>query len=117
MTGVKRAGLHLCVQHDLSIAPATRRIHQRGQQERADALAAPGVAHGHAADVAVGQQAAGAHGPAVGVIGDGVQAKGVAGVEFFFQRHLLFFDEDLKTDAAGLGTQAPRNWSSRAVTT
>ena len=62
MAGVEGACVQLRIQHDLCVATAACGIHQRIQQQRADALAAPGLAHGHAADVAVGQQTAGAHG-------------------------------------------------------
>ena len=105
MARIEWRGHGLRVQHHGGIAPFTGFLHQQGQDGAAHARAAARLAHGHAADVAVWQQAARADGVAGIVIGDGVQADGVHVVEFDLGRHFLFIDENFKTDGGGVLAQ------------
>ena len=74
MRAVERHRMHLRREHDFAIAARLRALDQLLQHEAADAAVAPLLQHRHAADVAVGQQAAGADRLAV-LEGDGVNRR------------------------------------------
>jgi uncharacterized protein with NRDE domain len=83
------------------VAALARLADQRLQDLGADAAPAPLLHHGHPADVAVGQQPAGADRLVVHIVGDGVHALRIHVVELDPGRHVLLADEDREAEGPG----------------
>ena len=90
---VEALGVGLRVQHQHAVAIAVALADQGVEQLAAHAQAARALVHGHAADVAVGQQAAGAQRRAVGGVGHGMHRDRVVVVHLDLGRHLLLDHE------------------------
>ena len=96
VAGVEPDRVDLRIEMDRLRALQPGGVEQGAQQGVADAVAAPRLAHRHAADVAIGGEAPGADRGAVLEPGQDVHAGRVArGVAFQFGRHALFVDEHL----------------------
>ena len=102
---VETGGVRLRVQHQHAVPVAVpwpisaSRICPPTPRPRA-------LAHGHAADVAVGQQASGAHRRAVRIVGHRMHRHRVVVVELDLDRHALLDHEDLVAHAGRILAQA-----------
>jgi len=104
-TPVEAGGVGLGIQAHLRVAPLACLLNQCLQQQGTNALGAPRLQYGHAADVAVRQQPPGAHCRAICGNSKRVVALRIMLVPFQLQRHTLFVHEHLLANATGLGAR------------
>jgi len=100
MVKVEGHRLHLGREGNLPVTALLCPLHETLQQQRTDAAAAPFLQHGHAADVSVGQQAAGCDGLSLRK-DDCMNRNRILVVQLDLARHALLFDEDRKADRRG----------------
>ncbi len=93
VTLVEGYRMGLCVQDDLVEAKIARRTHQLCQQTASHAARSPERHHRHSADMAIGQQPAGAYNLAVRAFGHYMHTVGIAIVPFQLGRDVLLMDE------------------------
>src|SRR5471032_3614864 len=106
MARIEWRGGGLGIQHHRSIAPLARLAHQQLQNLPSDTSTAPRLAHRHAADMPIGQQAACADSTTLLIVGNSMQTNSVHGVELDLGRHFLFIDKDFKTDGGSVLAQS-----------